>query len=276
MSSGLQITMRRRGSVLEPTALIFEEDLKSIPELKEVVVTIRRARSPKHLRFFFAKLGEVIKSGAWDSDKDSLLSYVKIGVGYCVTVIDNSSSMVSGAILAIAETMVEKYGQASDEGRLARFVISIAGPKSYLVPRSIALESIGQDEFNDFDKRTDNFLAERMGIDVDALLSRTKESAGADDPAVVDRTKIDEPLDMRLAGLASELKRHAVNVEALNKAWGDKRQTAEAKALHQQAPEALWAIVEAAKRKALGRLSDEAFDDVANRAINDAMARQAA
>lgn len=279
----LQLTMLRRGDNLVPAAEIFLEDMRAIPEGREVVVTVKRSRSPKHLRFFFAKLRAIITAGHWDGDTDSLLSYLKIGVGHCVTVIDNASTMVGGATLALAEQVLDRHGRASDEGKLARALIELAGPKTYLVPKSIDFDSLGQDAFNDFDQRVDRFIHERMGIDPQLLRQRSTEGArgpGDDLPSATENssvadpgpagTQADLPLDMRFAQLALEIGK-SDSLPAFETLWAEAKQRAEVKALHQRAPETLKAIVEAGRSKAWGKLDEERFRNVVNLAIDQAL-----
>jgi hypothetical protein len=281
MSAGVDITMRRKGDTLVPTAEMFREDLQSIPEAKELLVSIRTPRSVEHHRLFFAVLHEMVKSGIWDGDVESLLDYVKVGVGHVSTVIDPSgASWVSDAVRELAE---EVMGSQSDRDpvtvKLAAAIVG-AGPKVYLVPKSISFASMSGDKFQRFFRRFEWFCAERMGVDIGdivaQIMARPKELQPAPAKAITaDRTRVDEPLESRLAAFAIALKK-IETVEALDEDWTKRKETAEARALYQQAPQALRAIVEAAKRKALGRLSGTAFDEVANRVIEEAVRSMAA
>ena len=152
--------------------------------------------------------------GAWD-DEESLLSYIKIGIGHVVSVIDNSSTLVNAGTLLLAEEMLAKHGPASKEAKLARFIISIAGPKSYLVPKSISFEAMDESAFKDFETRADKFIAEKFGIDPEELM-REAAALVAEEPQPVDPSPVPaeadsvhdtppEPLDERLTRLALKL-----------------------------------------------------------------------
>ncbi len=144
--SGVDLTMLRRGDSLVPSCEMFREDLATIPEGKEVFVTLRRVRSPKHHRFWFAALQEIVRSGQWEGSVETLLIWIKIATGHVTVVI---------------------------------------GPKgqTFYVPKSIDFASMSEDQFTSFKREAEKALAERLHVDVEAIYdsvmsrSRLREAA---------------------------------------------------------------------------------------------------
>ncbi len=79
--AGIELTMKREGSRLAPTAAMFEEDLRKIPEGREVFVSVRMARNPQFHKWFFSALAQIIKSGQYDGTVDELIAWLKIACG---------------------------------------------------------------------------------------------------------------------------------------------------------------------------------------------------
>lgn len=278
--SGLKITVIRRGTSLVPSCAMFEEDLLTIPDGKEVVITLTRSRSPQHLRRFFAKLRVIRKSGAWDSDEESLLGYLKLGIGYVTAVIDQTSMMVSSAMLGLAETMVAKYHAGSDEGRLARFVISLAGPRTYLVPKSIAFESLDQNGFNDFERSADKFIAEKFGIDAEELMRQAvkigaspvdREAAPAE-PIRQDNKR--SPLEARLRALADTLRKDTP--EEFDAVLSQIRVTGRLRALEADAPKQTAHLIKLCAQASGGLFNDVEFEEVLGKIVAPASQARAA
>lgn len=72
----------RRGGHLVPADFHADEMLGKVKEGQEVVVTLRKARSPKHHRFFFAMLRAVVDNVDEWNDEDELLIALKIAAGH--------------------------------------------------------------------------------------------------------------------------------------------------------------------------------------------------
>src|SRR4051794_18481635 len=69
----------RQDGALVPSDLAASEFLQEIKNGREVIVTIRKARNPKHLRKVFALLQLVLdNTEQWQGDKDALLSDLKM------------------------------------------------------------------------------------------------------------------------------------------------------------------------------------------------------
>lgn len=292
--SGIRLTVIRRGDALVPAAQMWLDELHKIPEGESASISWHRVRSLPHHRRFFAKLRKLCQAGAWDAGEDSLLSYLKLGIGYVHTVIDNSSSMVSGGILAIAEKMVAKYGPASDEGRLARFVISIAGPKSFLIPKSINFETLDQTAFGDFEKRSDEFFALKFGIAPEDLMReatdlavpvvpdsepqapQVSEDASSRPAAANDAGEPSDALDARLRALADALEKDAP--EACEAAWAEEWKRLETKRLCDEDETSVKAIVRFARMLAAGDLKGgtAGYKEMVGKIIAAAAARRAA
>lgn len=72
----------RKGNALVPADFAADEFLREIGEGREVMISVRKARSPQHHRFFFAMLRKVCEnSDQWQSE-DALLDDLKIAVGH--------------------------------------------------------------------------------------------------------------------------------------------------------------------------------------------------
>lgn len=136
--AGLELTMIRRGDTLVPSAQWFLDQLHTLPDGKEVFVTIRRVRSVQHHRFFFGVLNEIVESGQWEGDVETLLIYLKIGIGYVSTVIGPTG-------------------------------------KVYYVPKSIAFESMDEEAFKAFHKKAEAFFVNKMEIDIEEIYRRIGE-----------------------------------------------------------------------------------------------------
>ena len=141
--SGIELAMTRRGATLVPASPAFLEDLEKIQEGKEVLVTVRMARNPRHDRWFHATIAEVIRAGAWNGDAESFRRYLKIALGY-------------------AEEIVGADG------------------KVFYVLQSLSPASMDKIRFTDFVRRVEQHVAERWGIDIGELRKTVRGSAGAD------------------------------------------------------------------------------------------------
>ena len=101
----------RLGNRLAPSDIMSDEFLASIPQGKEVLVKIRRARNVKHHRKLFALLNKVKdNSDRWPS-VEVLLDELKLATG------------------------------------LAEVRVSLLNGKPYAVPASISFASMAQDKF---------------------------------------------------------------------------------------------------------------------------------
>jgi len=102
--------VKRQGKLV-PADIMADELLSGIPEGREVLISIRRPRNPKHHRLLFALLRKVRdNSDRWDSDQ-ALLDDLKLATG-------------------LFETRV-----------------NLVTKKAYAVPGSISFASMSQDQF---------------------------------------------------------------------------------------------------------------------------------
>lgn len=283
----MKLRMIRRGDTLVPAAEMFLDDLRTISENQPLDVSATRSRSVPHHRRFFAKLRKLRQSGAWEQDEESLLSYVKIGIGHVVSVVDNSSTLVGATNLLLAEELLAKHGPASKEGKLARFIISIAGPKSYLVPKSISFEAMDESAFKDFETRADKFIAEKFGIDPEELMREAaalvaeEPEQPADPPPrpaeapltanVVEKSynAVSEPVEDRLTRLALKLAQESE--DEVNRVWRALRVETWVLKTYRESEMAVKVILEACRGKAAGRVTKAQFDAAVNEAIERAM-----
>lgn len=134
--------MRRKGGRLEPCSLMDEEALNEFPEGKDLTVTVKRARSLKQHRFFWALLQKVVDNHAEYYKPEQLLLWIKIRLGYV------------------------------DE-------VKFHDDKIWWVAKSISFNSMGQDEFRKFfDTALDVILAEVILVDRSDFLREVEEMVG--------------------------------------------------------------------------------------------------
>lgn len=127
----------KRGGALLAADFAAEEFLSGIPDGREVVVTVRRARSPAHHRWFFGLLRKVVDNSEHWSDEDECLEDVKIMTGHVVKRVN----LMTGEIV--------------------------------LATKSINFASMPQDPFNRFVKRACFVLGKLLGIDPEELMRET-------------------------------------------------------------------------------------------------------
>lgn len=131
---------RRKGKALVPSDLHAEEFLDDIKDGTEVLVSIRKARSVEHHRFFFAKLKAIVDvTGRW-GDVEELLDDLKLATRH----VEKRQNVITG--------------------------------QYFMRPRSISFASLGQAAFRRFDDRCNYVLAE-AGIDVGEIVKQASEAA---------------------------------------------------------------------------------------------------
>lgn len=131
----------RKGSVLMPADFAAEEMLNSLPQGREVLVTVRRPRSPQHHRWFFAMLRKVVENSddRW-GDEDDLLDDLKFAVGH----VKRRVHMLSGEIVMVAQ--------------------------------SISFAAMGEDKFIRFRDRCLYVIRKATGIDPEELMKEVDET----------------------------------------------------------------------------------------------------
>lgn len=140
-----EIVMRRKGDTLVLTSPVFLDDLRAIPEGVEVVVQVTDDRNPQHLKWYWAVLGAICDSGAFDGDKDSLDDYIRLGVGF------------------------GKWRPLLD-GR------------AVFIPNSIALSRCSGRRFKRFIWFMGRFVAQKFGIDTAQVFAIADRESGLLDP----------------------------------------------------------------------------------------------
>jgi hypothetical protein len=129
----------RRGSTLVAADIASEDFLSEIPEGKEVLVTIRRARSPEHHRWFFKLLSRVAENSDKWADVDDLLDDLKLACGHYT----RRANILTGQI---------QY-----------------------VPKSISFAAMGEDKFKRFKERALYVLTQALGYDPIILMEGETE-----------------------------------------------------------------------------------------------------
>lgn len=105
---------RKHGNTLIPVDDKGLELLRAIKDERDVMVSVKVARNPKHHRLLFSLLNLIVeRTGKFDSTDQALIA------------------------LKVACGLVDPY-------------LDVHAGKTFFVPRSIAFESMGQDEFTAF------------------------------------------------------------------------------------------------------------------------------
>lgn len=76
------IYMRREGSKLIPCAAVDESALLAFPDGKDLSVTIKRPRSYRQHKFFFALLQKICENHEFYKTPEQLLIFLKVRLGY--------------------------------------------------------------------------------------------------------------------------------------------------------------------------------------------------
>ena len=127
----------KQGNTLVAADFAAEDFLANIKNGREVLVTIRRARSPKHHRWFFALMHLVVENSERWGSEDDLLDDLKIAVGHVVRRVN----IFSGEV--------------------------------YLVAKSINFASMAEDAFVSFKMRSLKVMGDALGIDPVTLMKET-------------------------------------------------------------------------------------------------------
>jgi len=138
--SKLQITAIWNGSAFVPDH-VFAEDCAAISRGKQVMLTVEQNRHPEFHAWFFAMLGAVCRAGYWEGDQDSLLRYIKLGVGW-------------------GDWYPHSNGGAT------------------FVPKSISFARCDQAMFQRFVWYAKHFLATRLGVDTDSIFAQADSETG--------------------------------------------------------------------------------------------------
>lgn len=138
--SKLQVTAIWNGSAFVPDH-VFAEDCKTIARGSQVTLTIEQNRHPEFHAWFFGMLGAVCRAGYWEGDTESLLRYIKLGIGY-------------------GDWFPHSNGTAT------------------FIPKSISFARCDQTRFRRFVFFTEKFLAERLGVDTETIFAEADRETG--------------------------------------------------------------------------------------------------
>lgn len=125
---------------LVPADIHAQEFFDKIPNKREVLVTIRRPRSPQHHRWFFAALKLVCENSDRWPDVEILLEDLKFATGHY----SKRISMLTG--------------------------------EEFIVVRSISFAAMPQDQFQRFVNRCFDYLAPAIGVSVEELMEQTEQT----------------------------------------------------------------------------------------------------
>lgn len=99
----------RKGNALVPADFAADEFLREIGEGREVMISVRKARSPQHHRFFFAMLRKVCEnSDQWPSE-EALLDDLKIAVGHRETHVNSLTGETAVRAKSINFASMEEF-----------------------------------------------------------------------------------------------------------------------------------------------------------------------
>lgn len=92
----------KRGNSLVPADFAAEEFLADIPSGREVLVSVRRPRSPQHHRWFFALLRKVVENteNVW-MDEEDLLDDLKLATGHA----QRRVNLLTGEVEKVAKSI---------------------------------------------------------------------------------------------------------------------------------------------------------------------------
>lgn len=129
----------RRGGALIPSDVAADEMLREIADGREIMITIRKPRSPQHHRFFFSMLRKVVENSDQWASEDVLLDDLKLATGHCEL---RRNALTGAAVMA---------------------------------PKSINFASMEEHAFRRFVDRC-CFVLAQAGIDTDTLMAETAAS----------------------------------------------------------------------------------------------------
>jgi Protein of unknown function (DUF1367) len=138
------VCFARHGNKLVPSDMHALDWLQSLPNRREVVLTVRLSRSPEHHRWFFAMLHKVVEATGdrWPRE-ENLLDDLKFATGY--------------------------YSVREDFDGV-----------QYRRPDSISFASMSEDTFKHFVRRCCDVISLKTGIDPEALMDDVDKEQGAD------------------------------------------------------------------------------------------------
>lgn len=131
----------RRGGHLVPADFHADEMLGKVKEGQEVMVTLRKARSPQHHRRFFAMLRAVTDNVDEWNDEEELLVAVKIAAGHV-----DRCSLLDGSVVEM--------------------------------PRSINFGAMDEFEFSRWEKRVVYLLSQYLGVDPNTFMKEIDATQG--------------------------------------------------------------------------------------------------
>ncbi|MGV6875882.1 hypothetical protein ACUSIJ_24755 [Pseudochelatococcus sp. B33] len=142
----------KRGNTLVPSDVMADEMMAQIKDGRDVLVTLRRARNPKHHRLLFAALRKVVdNTDRWPSE-DVLLDELKLATG------------------------------------LAEVRVNLLTGKPYAVPASISFAAMDQTRFGEWFARATIALAQAIGVEHQELLAEIAEMTAPRAPAAPQRS----------------------------------------------------------------------------------------
>lgn len=129
----------KRGKSLTPADFAAEELLDSLPDGKELIITMRKSRSPQHHRWFFSLLRQVVDNtdGRWVNE-DDLLDDLKLATKH-----------------------------------IRKRINGITG-EAIIEPKSINFANLDEYAFRDFVKLCCGAIAVATGIDPETLMAETQ------------------------------------------------------------------------------------------------------
>lgn len=81
----IPLLMVRVGNVMRPADKLASEDLETLKEGKNLLVTVTQPRSLQHHRLFFAMVRKVAQATATPLDEDALRDYITVKAGHVKT-----------------------------------------------------------------------------------------------------------------------------------------------------------------------------------------------
>lgn len=158
---------------------IFWDDLK-ISDKTQVTSVVTTDRNPDQLKAYWAILGDIVESGAWDGDKDTLDDNTRMRVGFGkwrpiaseMNIVEEAFS-ASWAVWSAMTGLIAKKSQDAFRAAVEAYV-KASPPRVVFIPNSIALSKLDGLKFTEFMRSAEKEWAEWLGVDVATLPNRVK------------------------------------------------------------------------------------------------------
>lgn len=85
-----------------------------VKEGKEFVIDLAPSRNPKHHRLFWAMLGEIVKSGAWEGTAETLNTWLKFKCHHVTVIVVDGKNMIIPKSIAFHKMSQDQFRRYFD------------------------------------------------------------------------------------------------------------------------------------------------------------------